>query len=154
MTTCFFDIWLNTDCLKGPIRRSSQTRRVASQTCRVKVLPIGVAITRWRQCLIDSFARGMSLVSSDSTCSNRREDKMLFSFYICTWRYNYLQLQLFVQKLTVFRRFNAIVSQLRILAILSYQYKNIAHLIIIFFGKSVIFVALKLSARGQFIFCL
>ena len=64
---------------KGPIRRSSQTRRVASQTCQVKVLPIGVAITRWRQCLIDSFARRMSLGSSDSTCFNWSEDKMLFS---------------------------------------------------------------------------
>ena len=42
------------------------------------MLPIGAAITRWRQCLIDSFARGMSLGSSDSTCFNRR-DKMLFS---------------------------------------------------------------------------
>ena len=71
---------------KGPIRRSSQTRRVASQTCRVKVLVKGVAITRGRQCLIDSFARGMSLGSSVSTCFNRREDKMLFSINICTWR--------------------------------------------------------------------
>ena len=81
---------------KGPIRRSSQTRRVASQTCRVKVLEKGVVITRWPQCLIYFFARRMSLVSSDSTCFNRREDKMLFSINICTRRYNYLQLILSV----------------------------------------------------------
>ena len=60
---------------EGPIRQSSQTRRVASQTCRVKVLAKGVAITRWPQCLIDFFARRMSLISSDSTCFNQREDK-------------------------------------------------------------------------------
>ena len=46
---------------KGPIRRSSQTRRVASQICRVKVLAKGVPITRWPQCLIDFFIRRMSL---------------------------------------------------------------------------------------------
>ena len=41
-----------------------------------------------------------------------------------------------------------------ILAILSYLYKKIAHLMPIFFSKNVTFVASKLSDRVQFIFCL
>ena len=53
------------------------------------------------------------------------------------------------------RRFNAICSvTILILAILSYVYKKIAHLMPFFFYKRVTFVASKLSARGQFIFCL
>ena len=53
------------------------------------------------------------------------------------------------------RRFNAIVSQVTtpILAIFSYLYKKIAHLMPNFFYKDVIFVASKLSDRGKFIIC-
>ena len=88
--------WLKA-LLDSQVKLCESQVRLAESKCWRKELRLQVGLSVC-QCLIDFFVRRMSLVSSDSTCFNRREDKMLSSINICAWIYNYLQLLLFVQK--------------------------------------------------------